>query len=232
MNLIKEFIKTENDAKSALIGTIFADGSIEKQRTPNGRASCEITHTAKNLDYLRLVKEVFEILPDCKCTIREHNKKSKDKTYFLYRLSTNRTDWLTQLRKDLYKEIDGKRIKIFNKEYINIMSDLGFLFMYLDDGCLRAKFGRKYATHPTEYRATFCLESFTLEELEYFQKWIYNRYNIMSKVYHHYKYENDPERGYRIWTNTTNTSIMMDVFDKFYDLVPSMKYKYMKYYLL
>lgn len=232
MNL-NEIVKTEEDIKNALIGTIFADGSIEKQRTPKGRGSCEITHTSKNLDYLKLKKELFEMLSDCKCTIKPKNKKTKDKEYFLYRLSTNRTDWLTKVRDDIYTfREDGKRVKLFKKEYIDNMSDLGFLFLYLDDGCMRAKCRKKEGTIPSEFRITFCLESFTLEELNYFQQWMKEKYNIDSKVYHHYKYEDHPELGYRIWTNTENTKKIMKVFDKFYDLVPSMQYKFMKYYLL
>lgn len=231
MHLIDEFIKNEEDAKRALIGTIFADGSIERQRTPKGRGSCEITHTARNIDYLQVKKEIFEKIPGFKCTIKEKNKKIKEKEYQLFRLCTNRTDWLTVLRDDLYEITkEGKRVKHFRKKYIDQMSDLGLLFLYLDDGCLRAKCRSSSKDVPTEFRITFCLESFTLDELNYFRKWLKEKYDVDSKVYHHYKYNDHPELGYRVWTNTTNTKKLMKVFDKFYNLVPSMRYKFVKYY--
>lgn len=231
MHLIDEFIKNEDDAKAALIGTFFGDGCIEKQRTPKGKASCEITHTARNIDYLELKKDIFEKISGFKCMIKIHNKNIKEKNYQLFRLSTNRHDWLTELRDNLYEICDRKRIKHFRKDYIDKMSDFGLLLLYLDDGCLKAQCRRKDKSHITEFRVTFCLESFTLDELNYFRDWMLNKYGIESKIYRHYKYE-DPSFGYRIWLNTKNSKKMMNVIDKFYDLVPSMKYKFIKYYPL
>lgn len=225
---LKEFIKNENDVKSALIGTILADGSINKQRTPNGRSSCEITHTNKNLDYLKIKKEIFEMLPNCKCNIKPKNKATKEKTYYLYRLSTNRHDWFTELRDTIYKNENNKRIKLFRKEEIDTLSDIGLLFMYLDDGCLRI--GNNKDGKPSWFRVTFCLESFTLQELQYFQEWLLNKYNIETKLYKHYNY-NDLNLGYRIYMYTKPSLKLMDIFNKYYDLIPSMQYKFIKYYL-
>lgn len=226
---LNDFVNTEEEVKAALIGTIFADGSIEKQRTPNGRGSCEITHTNKNLDYLQLKKELFEMLPQCKCKIKPHNKSTKEKTYMLFRLTTNRTNWLTEVRDNLYKITeDGKRIKLFKKEYINKLSDFGLLLMYLDDGCLKVRYNKN--GDPSSFRITFCLESFTLMELNYFRDWLLKKYNVETRIYRHYKKEN-PELGYRIWLNSKESLKLMKYFDKFYELIPSMKYKYPKFYL-
>lgn len=55
--MLKEFINNIDEAKVALMGTILADGSLEKQRTSGNRSkpnSClEITHTSRSLDYLQ-----------------------------------------------------------------------------------------------------------------------------------------------------------------------------------
>ena len=87
-NLDTEYIKR------ALLGTIFADGSIGKVRTSQTRTiangDLEITHTSKNLDYLKIKKELLEMIPGIKTRIAEHNKKTDTKTYTLFRLNTNR----------------------------------------------------------------------------------------------------------------------------------------------
>ena len=68
-----------DDIKNALLGTIFADGSIGKKRTNGCRngtnAELEITHTSKNLDYLKLIKSLLEKIDGMKIRISEHNKK-------------------------------------------------------------------------------------------------------------------------------------------------------------
>lgn len=229
MNL-NTFFTDKQAIKSALIGTILADGSISKQRTPNGRSSCEITHTNKNLDYLQFKKQLFELLPDTKCTIKAHNKVSKDKTYLLYRLATNRTDWLTQLRNDLYKVDNNHRIKIVPKNYINQFTELTFLLMYLDDGCLRIKYNKKGI--PSQFRITLCLESFSLQELISITDKFNEIFGVNFHIYRHYKYEDRPEYGYRPWVSTKDTLKIMEKLDKYYELIPSMQYKFPKYYLL
>ena len=71
------------DIKNALLGTIFADGSIGKVRTNGSRngtnGELEITHTSKNLDYLKLIKSLLERIDGIRVRISEHNKKTASK---------------------------------------------------------------------------------------------------------------------------------------------------------
>lgn len=219
------------DIKNALLGTIFADGSIGKSRTDGSRngtnGELEITHTSRNLDYLRLIKSLLERIDGIKVRISEHNKKTELKTYTLYRLCTNRHVWFTELRKDIY---DSNRIKLFPKKYIDKFNVLSLLFLYLDDGTLRVRM-YEGTSKIREIRATFCLDSFTLEELNYFRTYLKDKYNIDSRVYRHSKVK-DLNRGFRVWLNTLNTNKFMDLINQYYDLVPSMQYKFTKYYSL
>lgn len=227
---LKNLFETEEEIKGALIGTIFADGSIEKQRTPKGRGSCEITHTSKNLDYLQFKKELFEMLPGFKCVIKPHNKKAKDKEYLLYRLSTNRTDWLTYLRDALYTIKEGKREKHLTKEIVDQMTELGFLLLYLDDGCLKVKYNKD--GEPKQFIMTLCLECFHKSELEYLLGVINKMFGVEFRMYRHYKYEDKPDMGWRPWISTKGTLKIMEKLNEYYELIPSMKYKFPKYYLL
>lgn len=227
MNL-NEF--TEEEVKNTLLGTIFADGSIGKQRTDGSRngtnADMEITHTSKNLDYLVFKKSLLERVPGIKCKITEHNKKTEAKTYTLYRLTTNRHPWLTYLRDELYKN----RIKLFPKKYVDSLTLLGLFLMYLDDGTLKVRM-KEGTSKIREVRITWCLDSFTLGELNYFRQYLENKYGLKSHIYRHSKMQ-DLNRGFRIWFNSENTNKLLELFDSYYDLVPSMKYKFVKYYSL
>ena len=82
-----------------------------------------------------------------------------------------------------------------------------------------------------EIRTTFCLDSFTLDELNYFRKYLKNKYDLDTKIYRHSKMT-DLQRGFRIWMNTLNTKKFMNLIDPYYNLVPSMQYKFTKYYSL
>lgn len=231
--MLKEFIHNQDEAKIAILGTIFADGHLIKARHTSSKdrlsyinkTSMEITHTVKNLDYLRELKELIELIDSVKCSIKEHNKRGKEKSYTLFRLSTTSCQYFKEVRDVIYKE----GIKTFPKEFIDKFSDLSLFLLYLDDGTLRMRF-YEGTTKIREKRVTFCLDSFTYEELRYFQTFLKRKYNIDSHMYRHTK-TLPINRGFRVWMNSENTVKFMTIIDKFYDCIPSMKYKFTKYYL-
>ena len=231
MNL-EEFLQTKEDYKNALIGTIFADGYIEAKRTngDNCNSYLEITHTSKNLDYLLFKKQLIENFTGKEVSISQHNKKNNTKEYSLFRLTTKKHEWFTELREAIYDNTKKPRIKLFKKEYIDKINELGLLLLYLDDGTLKMRY-YPGTSKIRECRVTFCLDSFTFNELKYFQQKLFEKYGIKSRMYRHTKSE-DLSRGFRIWMNTENTNKFMCVINKFYDLIPSMKYKFVKYYSL
>lgn len=227
--MLKEFIKTEEEAKRALLGTIIADGSLCKARNKSYRSKCylEITHTSKNLDYLKEKKEILEDILNIKCAIKEHNKKTDLKTYSLYRLCTESTEYLKELRDILY---DYNRVKLFPEHIIDSFNDLSLLLLYLDDGTLRVRF-YEGTSKLRDARISLCLDSFTYSELKYFQNYLLTKYNIKTGIYRHSK-NMELNRGFRLWTNTENTRKFMNIIDKYYDCIPSMRYKFLKYYSL
>lgn len=227
--MLKEFIKNEEYAKNAILGTIFADGSITKARKKSyiKKSYLEVTHTSKNLDYLKELKSVLEDVLNIKCRIAEHSKHSENKTYLLYRLCTESNEWFAEIRDSIYSK---NRIKTFPSKYIEMFNELSLLFLYLDDGTLRVKF-YEGTSKIREARITFCLDSFTYEELQYFQKYLLNKYNIKTGIYRHSK-NMELNRGFRIWANTENTKKFMGIIDKYYQCIPSMQYKFLKYYSL
>lgn len=227
--MLKEFIKNEDEAKKALMGTILADGSIQKERKVSykDKTYVEITHTSKNLDYLKEVKKLFELIQGVECTIKEHNKYTINKSYKLFRLTTNSTTYFKEVRDMLY---DSNRIKKFPKEVIDNFNEISLLLLYLDDGTLKVRY-YEGTSKIREVRTTFCLDSFTLEEMKYFQKYLKDTYDLDTSIYRHSK--NLPiNRGFRIWMNSTNTKKFMNIIDKYYNCIPSMQYKFLKFYSL
>lgn len=227
--MLKEFIKTEEEAKRALLGTIIADGSLCKARKKSYVDKCylEITHTSKNLDYLKEVKSMLEDILKIPCKITEHSKRTSMKSYSLYRLCTASTEYFKKLRDQLYS---GDRIKLFPKSIIDSFNEFSLLFLYLDDGTLRVRF-YEGTSKLREARITLCLDSFTYEEMRYFQKFLLDKYNIKTGIYRHSK-NMELNRGFRLWTNTENTRRFMRIIDKYYNCIPSMKYKFLQYYSL
>ena len=227
--MLKEFVNSEDEAKSALMGTILADGSIQKERQKSyiNKTYVEITHTSKNLDYLKAVKELFELIPNVTCSIKEHTKNTDIKKYSLYRLTTNSVEYFKEIRDIIYSK---DRVKLFPKKVIDSFSPLSLLLLYLDDGTLKVRY-YEGTSKLREARITFCLDSFTLSELKYFQEYLKKTYDIDTKIYRHSK--NMPlDRGFRIWMNTSNTKKFMSIIDKYYYSIPSMQYKFLQFYSL
>lgn len=221
MNL-NEF--TEEELRNGFLGTVFADGSIDKRKFKYKNAPFEVTHTSKNLDYLRFKQDLLKRLGiDSK--ISEHNKKTKEKSYTLFRLYANGNPWFSELRDNIY---DSQRHKRFPREYVDKFNLLSLLLMYLDDGTLRVRYYQG-TSRIREVRATFCIDRFTLSEVLYFGEWLLAQYGIKTRHYRHSK-NMELNRGFRLWMNTENTAKLMHILDPFYDMIPSMNYKFIRYY--
>ena len=67
--------------------------------------------------------------------------------------------------------------------------------------------------------------------MKYFQKYLLDKYNIKTGIYRQNK-NKEINRGFRLWTNTENTRKFMNIIDKYYECIPSMKYKFLKFYSL
>lgn len=216
---------TPEQIKQGLLGTIFADGCISKKKGRYKNAYLEITHTSKNLDYLKFKQALLKRI-GINSTISEHNKKTETKNYSLFRLYAYANEWFTELQQTIYSD---KRVKLFPRNYIDSFNLLSLVLLYLDDGTLKMRY-YEGTDKIREMRVTFCLDSFILPELLYFRDWLYKTYNIETKYYRHTKSQ-DINRGFRLWTNTANTKRFMQLLKDFYNIVPSMNYKFIYYYL-
>lgn len=226
--MLKEFIHSEEEAKIALLGTIIADGSIGKARNSSYRKTSfiEITHTASHRDYLVAKQELFDMIDGVTCDIKAHNKHTPNKTYLQFRLMTNCHKYFKELRDVFY---DDNRIKILPTSIIEQLSPLSLYLMYLDDGCLKVRY-RREGNKFSDARTEWSLDCFTEAEVNAFVDMMKRKYDITMRVY---KCKGSREgRGYRPWTNTENTRKFMQLIDMYYDAVPSMRYKFLKFYSL
>lgn len=168
------------------------------------------------------------MIPGVVCRIRPHNKHTEDKNYLLFRVSTNKHPWFTEVRDNIY---DENRKKHLRKKDVDSFTDLSLLLMYLDDGSLKVRY-YKGTDKIKEFIVELCTEAFTLGEVEYFRKWLKEKYDIDTHIYKRKSKTLSEDRGFRIWTNTGNTKKFMKVIEKFYGQVPSMSYKFIQNYLM
>ncbi len=222
MNL-KEIITNEIDAERAIIGTLIADGSIGYSRR-NSNGSVEITHTSRNLDYLRMKKDLFEMISGVNCNIKPKNKTISEKTYELFRLSTNNHELFSKYRDELYIKDGDRRRKLLLRKHLDKMSDFGLFLLYLDDGTIRVRF-YDGTSRIREIRVTLCLDSFKLSEQIMMRDWFIEKYNISPNINRH-------GDGLRLVFSTQKTKDFLNIISKYQDLVPSMKYKFLEYYNL
>lgn len=215
---------TLEELRDGFLGTVLADGSVARIRNRYINSCFEVTHTSKNMDYLRFKQEILKRL-GIESSISPHNKRILDKEYFLMRLYAHTDKWFTELRSDLY---DDKGIKHLPESYLKRLNLLSLFLMYLDDGSLKIRY-YEGTSRVREIRVTFCLDRFTLDELLRFKDWLKRTFDIDTRYYRHDK-RMELNRGFRLWTNTENTKKFMSLIDIYYGMVPSMSYKFVRYY--
>lgn len=215
---------TLDELRNGFLGTVLADGCVSKIRNRYKNSCFEVTHTSKNIDYLKFKQEILKRL-GIDSTLTPHNKRIEDKEYFLIRLYARTSEWFTELRRELY---DDKGIKHLPESYLRKLNLLSLFLMYLDDGTLKIRY-YEGTSRIREIRVTLCLDRFTIRELLPFRDWLKETFGVDTKYYRHSR-RMEPGRGFRLWTNTENTKKLMSLIDSFYNSIPSMNYKFVRYY--
>lgn len=198
---------------------MLGDLSINKKIKGNG--CFQMTHSTNQEEYLDFKKKILEFHPKVKMTksYRKTYLKSTEKTYEQVYCYSNNNKYATFLHKVMYK--NGK--KIVNRKILNQLSDFGLYLWYLDDGYLNIRYDEK-TKKIKEYRIFLYTNSFSLDEVKEIKKWFNDRYGIDPNI-------NKKGNGYILYFNSSKTREFMKIIDKFYDLVPSMQRKFLKYHI-
>lgn len=82
----------------------------------------------------------------------------------------------------LYNTVYVDNKKRITKRVLDKLNDFGLAILYMDDGGKETQWNRDKTTKKIR-SYTFNLNSFCLEDVKLFSSWLYNKYQIESKVY-------------------------------------------------
>jgi recombination protein RecA len=109
---------------------IIGDGCLSKhQKKKTHNAYFQMTHCDAQYEYMLWKKDILENIS--KCNIWKNDKKTKDKTYGMYRLYSRANPFYTKLYNRFY--MYGK--KSVDEYLVKMITPLALAIMYMDDGC-------------------------------------------------------------------------------------------------
>lgn len=156
----KEF---NNIQKSIIYGCLLGDGNLL-----NG--TFRVTHSTKQLDYLKWKYELLKDFSTSNISIRENitnlSKRTDLKLATFYLI---KHDFTIGINKMLYK--DG--VKTISKEYLSNIDKLALSVWIMDDG----------AYHKTNKCYTLCTQGFTYKEQQVIQEWFKETYDLNCSIY-------------------------------------------------
>lgn len=225
---LKKFIRNRKELRGAIFGTMLGDGyirNLNKHKTKKGEF--RFTHSPEQEDYLDFKKELFEMHPliTCKKTKRTVTLKKTNKEYEQIELTSNANTYAGFIGGRIYKNNQ----KAITEAVLNEITDLGLFLWYLDDGYLNI---RRDATSGKikEYRVFLYTNCFYLYEVILIQQWMKNKYGIEPNI--NKKEKRYEDKGYILYFNSKKTRKLMEIFDPYSDIVPSMRRKILKYNIL
>jgi len=219
---LQTILSNKKELRSALFGLILGDGYIRNYTPSTGKSEFRFTHSPEQEDYLEFKRCVLNYYPGVttRKTHRDTFLKKTGKTYPQIELTSNMNKYAGFVRRKLYP----KGTKKITAKILEQLSDFSLYLWYLDDGYLNIRYNEKTGK-VKEYRVFLYLESNTLEECVDICKWFVSRYNISPNI-------NKKGKGYSIYLNSSKTREFMKIIEPFYDLVPSMRRKYLRYHNL
>ncbi len=161
-------MKDRLEIKGALIGMIFGDAGLSKERK---NAHLRISHCLKQKDYLLWKKEILEHLTSV--SVWEGEVKCAGKMFPALRLWTKSHPMYTGLRARFYHS--GR--KTFDVHLLKRLTLLGLLLWFLDDG-----YRRVIKTTPN---IELCTDNFNYIEQLSLQKYFHDKWGLTAKIIKH-----------------------------------------------
>lgn len=176
---------TRKEVRGAIIGMVMGDGSMYqnpyRDGTKRGNYKLSIAHSIKQSDYLSHKRDIVNDLFDYKLPIKEclHTADKSGKKYPVARMQTRVHSRLSFIAKRIY--IDRKK-RITDWVLENITLE-GLAYWWMDDGCLSID---KRPNHGGGF-VHWGLYGFPREDVEKFQKWLSDKFDISLRCNIHKK---------------------------------------------
>ena len=196
-----KFIENKHEFNSALIGLILGDGHMRNDHY------LVIQHGRKQLSY---VDEIVTYLS--RYIAPTVIRSGVNKTGYNFRYACFNSKHFS----NLYKNIYIKKKKSLTPKIVNRIDAISLAFLYMDDGCLCLRKDKKGCISSREIYLS--VNSFTFQEVEYFQKYLERKYDISFHI-------TTDKSHPRMWCNTKNTIKFLTLVAPIVQNFPTMYYK-------
>jgi len=219
---LQKILCNEKDKRAALLGLMLGDGYIRRYNQNTKKGEFRFTHSLEQEGYLDFKKEILSVFPEISCnkTYRDTYLKKTDKTYKQVELTSN----ANKKAGFVYRKFYSSGVKKLSDSTINQLTDFSLYLWYLDDGYLNIRYN-KDTKKVKEYRIFLYLECFALSETQKVQNWFIKKYNITPNI-------NKKGKGFSLYFNSSKTRDFLKIIDKYYELVPCMQRKFLKFHNL
>ena len=160
--------------RSFLIGTILGDSSM----TGKKNKTIVTGHSEPQYDYILQKKRIIEEYCPVGTTIKEKGNiggyKRKHKFYQLYSTSHHK---LTAI----YNLIYINKKKVISKKLLSKLDEVGIAALFMDDGSKETRARKDGTRRIVAYKIS--MGRFSKEEVVLFSNWLYETFDIESRVY-------------------------------------------------
>ena len=210
---------TRKDVRGAIIGMVLGDGSLfqnpYRDGSKRGNYKLSIAHSVKQADYLSHKRDIVNAMFDYRLPIKSsyHTaKKGNSKKYPVVRMQTRVHSRLSFIAKKIYDSERKKRISDWALDNISLE---GLAYWWMDDGCLALD---KRPNHGGG-DIIWGLYGFPKEDVEKFQQWLLDRFNISLRLYVHKK-----SGGIYLGRGISEGRKLLNLIDEY--KIPCMEYKF------
>ncbi len=144
-----------------IIGCLLGSGSLTLQTNNFHRLS--FSHCKKQLDYLLLKKSIIDIF------MQENVNEYINKKHIQYHLHSISHKDLTNIYGLFYRN----KKRFIQRRFLNLLTPTSLLFWFGDNGSIIKSSGNTII---------FCTDTFTLSENRSIKKWLWQEYDIDSKI--------------------------------------------------
>jgi len=203
-----------NEIKSAVIGMIIGDGCLSKHtgRKGNkvGNAYYQMTHCAKQYEYLMWKKEILDKI--AKCNIWENNNIRDGKEYKGFRLYSRTNPVYTKLYNRFYQYKE----KSLDEYLVKMITPIALAIIYMDDGTI-SKIYKKHNISKESFFLRLC--NFDYANLFLLKKSLKIKFDLDWNILKHDK------KYYQLRLLNRDNEKFVSIIKPYVELVPTMLYK-------
>jgi hypothetical protein len=174
---LKNEIPLTQESKDIIIGSLLGDGHI----TPNGYFLEK--HSEKQYEYLKWKADFLKTITTEKSWSYYESIEKRSGTLIKSRCFRTIThNFLYEMRKKFYKEINKKYIKIIPDDIENMLNKRILAIWFMDDGCTDWGYRNKIRVFNCSPQCKISSQSFSLEDNKKLTTALLNKFGLKTKI--------------------------------------------------